>query len=178
MAHPVPKYMIVASPPPGILLLVFFAFVPNLSVVGLSHKSVAKHQEVHFSCIYRLSRKFFACLVGCAVKRIQPIFDNKMFIPHSKVNKDEVRQFSSGVHIAKFKHVCLDRNWACVKDGTRVHCLDRHRTSNSNIFISVAGMEWACSIRWTPRPRTPRPQTLRPQDLEVVNVNNFQDEGG
>ena len=33
------------------------------------------------------------------------------------------------------------QNWTRVKNETRAHCLDKQRMSNSDIFISVAGME-------------------------------------
>ena len=53
----------------------------------------------------------------------------------------EARQLSSCVHMEKFQPANGDRNWTRVKNETRAHCLDKQRMSNSDIFISVAGME-------------------------------------
>ena len=36
---------------------------------------------------------------------------------------------------------CRDRNLTRVKNETRAHCLETQRMSNSDIFVSVAGME-------------------------------------
>ena len=44
-------------------------------------------------------------------------------------------------HMAKFQPACRDRNLTRVKNETRAHCLETQRMSNSNIFVSVAGME-------------------------------------
>ena len=47
----------------------------------------------------------------------------------------------SCVHMEKFQPACRDRNLTCVKNETRAHCLETQRMSNSDIFVSVAGME-------------------------------------
>ena len=39
------------------------------------------------------------------------------------------------------KPACRDRNLTRVKNETRAHCLEMQRMSNSDIFVSVAGME-------------------------------------
>ena len=41
----------------------------------------------------------------------------------------------------KFQPACRDRNLTRVKNETCAHCSETQRMSNSDIFVSVAGME-------------------------------------
>ena len=50
-----------------------------------------------------------------------------------------------------FQPACRDRNWICVKNETCAHCLDKQCMSNSDIFVSVAGMECSSMSVITPK---------------------------